>query len=65
MKKGVFLKVRLLHPKEYKRLCRLLKIRLGCGDLDNVRSIFRALEEACKNLDTKFKLEVCEMDVLG
>lgn len=53
MKKGIVLKVKLLPPSEYKRLARILKIRLGV-DLDCTKGILYALEYGCKKIDSRF-----------
>ncbi len=53
MKKGIFIKVKLLTHHEYKRLSRILKIRLGVT-LDSARKILYALEEGCNKLDSAF-----------
>lgn len=64
MKKRIFLKVKVLPGKEYRRLSRILKLRLG-GDLDSVRAIFAALEYGCAKIDSSFRYVVSNIPYAG
>lgn len=59
MKKGLYIKVKLLPPSEYRKLTRILKLRLGY-DLSRCRAILYALEHGCKGIDPQFSYEVRE-----
>ena len=64
MKKHIYYKIKLLPPWEYIRLSRLLKLRMGCGNLDCVKSVFNALEHGCKKIDAEFDFDMFESDEL-
>lgn len=53
MKKIVLIKVKMLPYREYRRLARILKIRLG-ADFDSTRGILYVLEEGYKKIDRLF-----------
>lgn len=64
MKKGIFIKAKVLPQKEYKRLARILKLRLG-GDLDSAKAIFHALEYGCNKIDSKFTFQIEDIKFAG
>ncbi|MCR4822903.1 MAG: hypothetical protein K5873_08555 [Treponema sp.] len=64
MKKGFYQKVKIMQPKEYRRLSRILKLYLG-GDLSSTRSILWALEVGCQKLDQYFTFEVDDFCFAG
>lgn len=64
MKKRIFLKVKVLPQKEYRRLSRILKLRLGCN-FDSARAIFKALEYGCQKLDSEFHYEITDFSFAG
>lgn len=64
MKKGIFIKVKVLTQKEYRRLSRILKLKLGT-DLNSARAIFNALEYGCKKIDANFSSEIKNMPFAG
>lgn len=64
MKKGIFLKVKVLTAKEYRRLARILKLRIG-NNFDSARAILHALDYDCEKIDEKFRYEVRDIKYSG
>lgn len=64
MKKGIFIKVKVLPQNEYRRLARILKLRFG-GDLNSAKAIFYALEYGCNKIDSNFSFQIKDTGFAG